>query len=173
VKTITNFLKVSLPVTMIALLCFSPVALFAQPQQQGDKEESREAIKEKIVKELGLTEEQQAKFSEHRKNTGAKHKESRQTLRESEKQLMEELAKYDSDQAKINTLAATIKKNQAETIDSRIADITVLKSILTKEQFEKLQQKAKARREAMKAKKGDPEEAFMKHKKSMDCEESK
>jgi len=170
----TNLLKVSLPIAMMTLLCFNPVALFAQPQPpKGDKEENREAIKEKIVKELGLTEKQQAKFSEHRKNTAAKHKELRQTLRESEKQLREELAKYVADQAKIQTLAATVKKAQAELVDSRIADITALKSILTKEQFEKFQQKAKARAEDMKAKKGDLKEAFLKHKKSVDPEENK
>ncbi|OIO36909.1 MAG: hypothetical protein AUJ74_00525 [Candidatus Omnitrophica bacterium CG1_02_44_16] len=169
----TNFLKISLPIAMITFLCFMPVALFAQVQpQQSDKNENREAIKDKIVKDLGLTEEQQAKFSEHHKNTAAKHKELRRAVRESEKQLREELAKYDADQGKIQAVAATVKKAQAELIDNRITDITALKSILTKEQFEKLQQKAKTRAETMKAKRGDLKESFMKHKQSMEQEEN-
>ncbi|GEM_PF-5674545 len=153
-KAMTNLLKVSLPLVLFTLLCLNPVALFA---------ESREEIKEKIVKDLGLTEEQQAKFSEHRKNTDARHKELKQALRKSEKELREELAKYNADQANIQALAATVKNTQAQMLDARIKDITALKSILTQEQFEKLQQKAKARAENMKAKREGLKKAFMEH----------
>ena len=122
---------------------FFCTAAFAGSPNCEQKNVRRKALKEEITKELGLTEEQQAQLGEARKANQEAVKGLLESLKTARTGLREELAKYDSDPAKVQALAATVKDIQNKMIDQRIASVSKIKTVLTAEQFGKLQEKSK------------------------------
>lgn len=138
-----------LAVTGIATVLFC-ATVFAEPPQGEETKNHRKALKEELAKELGLTEEQQAQLSETRKANQAVVKGLLESLKTARTALREELGKYDSDAAKVQSLATEVKNIEAKMIDQRIASVSKIKEILTAEQFGKMQEKAKNKMEKMK-----------------------
>ena len=111
--------------------------------EKGEYKEKVMEKREKILDELGLTDEQKEEMTRLRKANGKKKKETRAALKEKKKELRKELERYDSDTRKVSGLAADIKELQGALIDTRVSSIIDTKSILTKEQFEKFTEKTK------------------------------
>jgi Spy/CpxP family protein refolding chaperone len=138
-----------LAVAGIATVLFCTTALAEAPKGEETKNH-RKALKEELAKELGLTEEQQAQLSETRKANQATVKDLLESLKTARTALREELEKYDSDAAKVQSLATEVKTIEAKMVDQRIASVSKIKEVLTAEQFGKMQEKAKGRMEKMK-----------------------
>lgn len=115
---------------------------FAQGQSKpwGKSGEGRKA---ELFKELNLTAEQEAKLAEHRKQNRAEAEQRFTAIKEAREKLREELDKPTSDMAVVQASANTIKQSQAQMVDHRIKSILQLKEVLTPEQFQKFQEKAK------------------------------
>ncbi len=163
-KSLVKHLKGVLPAALLAVV-LSGATVLAQtvegPDAQaaaGEKGEYAQRIqairKEAMAKELGLTQEQQTQLAEMRKNDQAQGKQIMQATHAAQVRLKEELGKYDSDPATIQQIAAEVKTLQAQAIDHRIASVTKMKEILTPEQFAKIHEKAKEKREAFKQGRG-------------------
>ncbi len=101
--------------------------------------------KDGIFKELNLTPEQEARLGEFRKQESAQRKEVMGQLREDRGKLRDELAKPKSDQAEVQRLATEIKTLQAKMVDSEIAAVQQMKTIMTPEQFAKFHEIMKQR----------------------------
>ncbi len=113
-----------------------------------------EKKKGEFFKELNLTAEQEAKLAEYRKQNKAEAEQSFTAMKEAREKLREELDKPTSDMAVVQNLANTIKEGQAKMVDHRIKTIVQLKEVLTPEQFQKFQEKAKEKMKSMKGKRG-------------------
>ena len=129
--------------TATILLC---TAAFAESPKGEERKDHRKASKEELTKELGLTEQQQAQLSETRKANQAATQGLLGSLKTARSALREELGKYNSDAAKVQSLAAEVKNIEAKMVDQRITSVNKIKEILTAEQFGKMQEKAKTRR---------------------------
>jgi Spy/CpxP family protein refolding chaperone len=108
--------------------------------------------REKLVKELGLTDEQKEKMDRFREEKKEEKKELHQALRGKQKELREELQLYDSNMGKVKSLASEIKRLQGKLIDLRVESIENVKSVLTEEQYKKFIAKTKKFRNKMKNK---------------------
>jgi|GEM_PF-1876644 len=168
-KNLAKHLKRVLPIALLAAALGSSTVL-AQPAEGPDASAAvgeegkyaqriraavKEAINEAIAEELGLTEEQKAQLAEMRKADQATGQELRNSLKTAQKNLKETLSQYDADPATVQSLAAQVKTIQGQMVDHRVASVTKMKEILTPEQFAKIQEKAKERREAFKNKMGN------------------
>lgn len=96
---------------------------------------------EEMVKELGLTEEQQKKIEEHKKTMMEKAKALREEIQQKKEAIGAELQKEQLDMEKINVLQAEIKALIAQREDGRLKGILEMREILTLEQFQKLHEK--------------------------------
>jgi len=102
-----------------------------------------EKEKGNFMKELGITPEQEAQLKKQRQDNKEMAKALMGQVRAKKQELRQELDKYVSDQGKIDLLAFELKSSEAQLVDLRIAKIMAIKSILTKEQFEKFKDKMK------------------------------
>ncbi|MGE5280406.1 MAG: Spy/CpxP family protein refolding chaperone [Deltaproteobacteria bacterium] len=148
-KDLAKYLKRALPVVVLAVALGGASAL-AQPSAGNEAQDQGRGKKAALMKELGLSEEQEAQLAQMRQANRAEAKTLREAVQAAQKSLREALGRYDADPATIQTLAAEVKAAQAQMVDHRVASVTQLKTILTAEQFAKLQEKAKERREAFK-----------------------
>lgn len=125
-------------------------ACFAQNAPDGSgKEEGRERRKEHrkdIVQELNLTQEQQDRLAESRKQNQAARKETFAALKETRGRLWQELGKANPDQKEVDRLSAEVKALQARALDNQVRSITSIRSILMPEQYEKFQNRVKEKR---------------------------
>ena len=96
--------------------------------------------KERVIKELNLTEVQQKQLEANRKAQSQERGKLRAAIGEKQKQLQEALKNPAVTKAAVEPLANEIKSLQAQLIDMRINGIFAVKEILTPEQFAKFQQ---------------------------------
>lgn len=129
----------------LAVVFLTVSAVYAQTQstykQRGDGQ------KERIFKELNLTQEQQKKLEENRKAQGEEIAKLRATIKEKQTKLQEELKSPSVTRATVEPLVNEIKSLQAQLIEHRINGIFAVKEILTPEQFAKFQQMTEKRQE--------------------------
>ncbi|MFH1868117.1 MAG: Spy/CpxP family protein refolding chaperone [Candidatus Omnitrophota bacterium] len=137
----------------IASLLFSSVPLYAQDtvndvsvndEAVAGKREKMKKMRGDMVKELGLTPEQQEEFMKYREENFGKKKELMTSMRNIREELKVELEKYAQDDARIEALVLELKSLQSQLIDSRVTGIKNLKSILTQEQYEKFKEKTRS-----------------------------
>lgn len=150
---ITNFKK-AIGCLAVAAILFSAIPVYARgPEGKGyedercsheQKDEIKKA-KENLVKELGLTPEQEEQLKRQRQEHGEQMKGLAVKMRAKQKELRLELEKYDSDEDKINSLVSELKSAQAQLVDLRVARIASIKSILTQEQYERFNEKIRSR----------------------------
>ncbi len=96
--------------------------------------------KEAITRELNLNADQQARLDQERKT----HRETMDTLRgalkEKKRELQDAITKPGTTRQQVEPILAQIKKLQSDMADKRADGIFAVKSILTPEQFTKLQE---------------------------------
>ncbi len=90
------------------------------------------------LKDLDLTAEQQEKIDAQRKEQRAAMRAMRDALKAKHEELRAEIDKEKSDPAKIEGIAAELKKLEAQRIDQEVKGILRMKETLTPEQFQKL-----------------------------------
>ncbi|MBN1794040.1 MAG: Spy/CpxP family protein refolding chaperone [Candidatus Omnitrophica bacterium] len=141
---------------LVVLLAGTPTFVCAQP---GDKEQTAEYRKEcpgkeewaqrhqKIMEELGLSPEQQVLIKEQHEALRGKQKEMRQAIQEKRKALRELLGSPEVNPAAANNLIDEITTLMNQQMRDRVDAILSMKDILTDEQFQKLQELHKERKE--------------------------
>ncbi len=147
-KSTKKFYQKVIVLTLTVICVFTSFA-YAEPFRGKPGEHYNECqIKEEIIsKEIGLTEEQQAKLKNHRETCRTQAKQMRKSLKSYRLNLRNELGKYDSNPEEIERISSEIKNQQAQLIDHRVASILKVKEILTPEQFEQFRAKMKELRE--------------------------
>lgn len=98
---------------------------------------------EKTAKELGLTQDQVAQMKEIREQNKIKTKQIIEEIRKKDKAIDEELLKENYDRAVVNNLLQEIRQLSADMSQIRIDDKIKVRSILTQEQFSKIEQNKK------------------------------
>lgn len=129
----------------------SPV-LYAEGPYGGRNGEAsgREERCGRLAAEIGLTAEQEAKLKEHREEFRNRNKYLVEKIGSKRKELKEELEKESIDRAKVGKIIGDIKDLSGEKLFNRVDKIIAMKSILTPEQFEKLQNKMEGQKRGMK-----------------------
>ena len=97
----------------------------------------------KTAKELGLTQDQIAQMKEIREQNKIKTKQIIEEIRKKDKAIDEELLKENYDRAVVNNLLQEIRQLSADMSQIRIDDKIKVRSILTQEQFSKIEQNKK------------------------------
>lgn len=98
---------------------------------------------DKTAKELGLTQDQIAQMKEIREQNKIKTKQIIEEIRKKDKAIDEELLKENYDRAVVNNLLQEIRQLSADMSQIRIDDKIKVRSILTQEQFSKIEQNKK------------------------------
>ena len=93
----------------------------------------------KTAKELGLTQDQISKMKEIREQNKIKTKQIIQEIRDKDKAIDEELLKENYDRAVVNGLLQEIRQLSADMAQLRIDDKIKVRSILTPDQFLKIE----------------------------------
>lgn len=134
----------------------------SQPKQSGDYHYQKRAEKKGMWKKggerafghglegLGLTEEQQKKIDDHRNSAMEEAKMLMEQIRLKKEAIGAELQKETLDMDKITALQSEMKTLMAQKEDHRLKGILEMRSILTQEQFQKLQEKGKMYRRRFK-----------------------
>jgi len=139
----------------VALLVSS--SLYAvPPQDKGDVAEPQhmhhqkmEKEFEKIAKELNITDDQKAKMNEMMKEDMLKKRELRQVIRQKMEAVDEELLKEKVDMNAVNSLAAEIQQASADISKINIESKLKVRSVLSFEQYTKMEQNRKQMMEKM------------------------
>ena len=117
-------------------------------EKKGAEHSNKKEISAKLVEELGITPEQEAKLKEQRKEFMGKNKELKKNMRARRKELKRELEKPNIDRVKVEKIIADINNLTGEKLKNRVDKIISMKNILTPEQFKKLRDKTKGKRQA-------------------------
>lgn len=147
-NTKTQIFKKAVPL-MLAVMFLSASPAYGKPfgGGHGKGDNLRHFSKADFIKELGLTDTQQAEIAQLRTDSRKKMIETRMLLKDNRLNLKDVLEKYDSDRSEIDRITSEIKLLTAQLLDERVASILRLKEILTREQFEIFQEKVDAARE--------------------------
>jgi Spy/CpxP family protein refolding chaperone len=116
--------------------------LHAEGPYEGTGRRNSEKKFAELTQELGITPEQETKLKEQQEGFRAKGKRLMKNIQSRQKELKQELEKKDVDRARIDKLIEEIKDLTGEKLRNRVDKIMAMKSVLTPEQFEKLQSKA-------------------------------
>lgn len=149
-----NMKQGAMVLVVLMLLTTLTGAAKAYEGKKGWSEEDKAAHMEKMVKDLGLSEEQQAQMKEHKETQKQSTMETRKRIKAAREELKAELEKYDSDQGKIEALTNEIAEGQKAMMQQRTQGVAAMKEILTEEQYKQLQDKRTAKKEEWKGKKG-------------------
>jgi len=130
------------------LAIFLSISVYAEdfhhgPHGKAQKEGCMGMHREKMVKELGLTQEQQEKLKEHKQSTMGQMKELREKVKEKRNELKVELEKKELNRSKIDSIVAELKGLNGKKIEHRVEKILFMRELLTDEQYEKFIEKAK------------------------------
>ena len=115
-----------------------PASDAGQRQQRPDKDGFEE-----IIKELGLTPEQQQKLTEQRKDEKIQAEQLRQRMQDARDALSRELDKDQPDRRKVRALIREMKAVIGARLENKVDGILAMKSILTPEQMKILNEKTK------------------------------
>ncbi|MFH1355146.1 MAG: periplasmic heavy metal sensor [Candidatus Omnitrophota bacterium] len=138
---------------VVSILCAGVLlwlnAAYAQmPQCEG--KDSSEKPGRRILQQLNLTGEQQAKLEENQAAQKLKMQASISKMKEAQAKLKEAIQDPKSTRITVEPLIKKIKEIQAQMIDNRTEGIFAAKEILTPEQFRQFQQIVEKRREGVK-----------------------
>ncbi len=145
----------------VSLVLFSGVLVLSgvAADKKSDKVETqapdlaaqREQMRQEIMAQIGLTDEQKQQLNKMQEDYANKTKEVGQKLVEANKALRTELDQQNSDKKNLNKVVSNIKKIQGDMLDLRIENILDTKALLTAEQYTKLQQIEDERRKQFQA----------------------
>lgn len=133
---------VSLGVVAMLLSSAADAYSFCCGPERGQRYKQR--MMDNLVKELGLSSEQQEKIRKQRIEQMEQRKKLRGRLRSKKLELKQELDKKDVDKKKVYALVAEIESLMGDQLEQRVEKILSMKRILTPEQFEKFQQKTES-----------------------------
>ena len=128
----------------MAIAFLVSTSIYAEPyygERKGTGGCGRMGKYDKLTRELGLTPEQETRLKEERERFANENMELTEKMRSKKEELKDNLEKPDMDRAKVDGIIDEIKNLTGEKLKNRVNKISAMKSILTLEQFEKLQQK--------------------------------
>lgn len=146
-------------ISIIFLSIFCTTLSFAGPfcAKEGIAKEGRHGrygrrgkIMKEVMREIGLTEEQEKTMKILREQGKGKRKKLRKDMRAKKIAIKMELNKKDSDKAELNRLADELAQTHKKLIDHRINRVLEMKKVLSPEQFELLTRKMEIKREVRK-----------------------
>lgn len=111
------------------------------PDKEGQNAGKRMGM---VMDELGLTAEQKEQMQEFHKQQGEKAKAIMETVRGKQRELRDELEKYDSDMKKVGALVDDLTTAHKQMLEQRVEGVVSMKKVLTKEQFAALNEKMHA-----------------------------
>ncbi len=123
-------------VVVISVMLLSAALAFSQPEPGGPGE--GKDIPPKLIKKLGLTEEQQEKVKGMRMNAEKEKIKIEAELRIKQIDMQEQLEKKSVNEKEVSKLIDAIADLQKKMLENRIKTILALKKILTPEQQEKI-----------------------------------
>ena len=127
-------------VVLLAVLTFVAAPVFAMDScPEGQDRDGHEGRISEKMRELNLTPEQEKLLKDTKEAHRAEMKKALESLKEKRQELKTALAKPNVTKQDVAPIAAGINALQAELVDRRIDGILKVKSILTPEQFAKLQ----------------------------------
>lgn len=168
--------------SLVLTLFVSGVVFAAQPQENKENSmfepshHNQQKMKQefdKIAKELNITEEQKQKMNEMMKADMSKKRELRQQIREKMDAVDEELMKETIDMNEINKLAAEIQQINAEISKINIESKLKVRSVLSFEQYTKMEQNRKQMMGKFKRDMSDKQDNSYKDKKAQDVKKQK
>lgn len=99
-----------------------------------------------MIDKLDLSGEQREQLKTHLDQKKARTETLREALKATHKALREELGSYDSDEGAIKNTVAELKAINAQMLDLKVDNVLAMKKILTPEQFQKMKELRKERR---------------------------
>lgn len=132
----------------------------AKGEPAGERLREMKEMKEKLIADLGLTQEQAKQLEEVKKANREGMKDAFKSLQDKRQELAVELEKYNSDPQAVEALKADIKGIVNTLVDKRVENIQEMKKILNEEQYAKFVQKTKEMREEWKSKKSGERRDF-------------
>jgi len=105
---------------------------------------------DKLTEELGLSPEQKTQLDAQREAFKSKNEAAWEKLKAKKEELRAELEKPTVDRAKVSAIIEDMKNLEGEKLNNRVDKILAMKSILTPEQFTKLQDKMQKKRKEFK-----------------------
>jgi Spy/CpxP family protein refolding chaperone len=134
-----RFMNALVYVTILSL-CLSPTFAYGKPMAQDPTEKGgKGCVARDITKELNLTPEQNQQLKAQRQQTRQTARELQEKIRTKRGELREALDKKDVDRNAVNKIIADLKELQGSMLEQRVDSILKMKTILTPEQFTKLQ----------------------------------
>lgn len=141
-KIKTIWVAVMLIAALVATGATSCFAYGGGECAKGGKDDAKCAeMKQKMVKELGLTPEQDKKLEENRTAQREQMKGLREAIKANKTALDEAMKKPGVTRAEVEPIVTEMKALNAKMLDQRIDGIFAVKQILTPEQFAKFQEK--------------------------------
>jgi len=122
----------------VTVFAAEPKKIYLSERQEFEQKAAEKF--DKTAKELGLTQDQIAQMKEIREQNKIKTKQIIQEIRKKDKEIDEELLKENYDRAVVNNLLQEIRQLSADMSQIRIDDKIKVRSILTREQFSKIEQ---------------------------------
>ena len=126
----------------ITAFCAEPPKKIYLSERQEFEQKAAEKF-DKTAKELGLTQDQIAQMKEIREQNKIKTKQIIEEIRKKDRAIDEELLKENYDRVAVNNLLQEIRQLSADMSQIRIDDKIKVRSILTQEQFSKIEQNKK------------------------------
>ena len=153
----------------LAVALLVTTSLYAvPPQDKGDMPEPPQKHHQKIgpdfekmAKDLGITDEQKDKLNEMMKEDMSRKKELREVIKQKMEAIDAELLKENIDMNAVNALAAEIQQTSADISRINIESKLKVRSVLSFEQYTKMEQTRKENMEKFKKEfRGDVEKVF-------------
>lgn len=132
--------KIAGVIAVIIVAVFVAGSAFGEMGNPVEGRNGRHQKKAEIARKLGLTPEQDRILNEAREAHRKDMSDLRSLLKEKRQALKSELAKPGVTRQQVEPIVAQVKKLQSDMVDHRIEGIFKVKSILTPEQFDKLQE---------------------------------
>jgi len=137
-------IKILLIYTMITMVSFNAPQSLAREMSEEDGGHygaKKEGKMDKIMQELGLTDEQKEKLKEMKDAQRESGKEIRAQQREKREEMRKELEKTEPDLTKINKLIDEMAELDKQKTKNRVQGILDMKKVLTPEQYKALNEK--------------------------------
>ncbi|MFH1379136.1 MAG: Spy/CpxP family protein refolding chaperone [bacterium] len=120
----------------------------------GGNERKKDGMREKFIKKLDLSPEQQEQMKKQREAHRAQRKEINRKMKDLQDQLKTELNKEQVNSARVDGIASEMKGLQSSLVDQRIEAVLSMKNILTPEQYKKMQELKEKKKQGKKDIKG-------------------
>ena len=144
---------------VLVVACAVPVYAFEHGEGRGSgmregegpgMREGKGGMMGRMMEEIGLTTEQQEQMRVFHVENSKERKDVEANMKQARMKLKKELDKETSDTAIINKLTTEITNLYGQKVENRVEGVLDMKKVLTREQFEVLQEKQKIRKEPRK-----------------------